>query len=141
MLFTLDLILRKQQQQQGERGDSQGTILLGSTSSPDPRPRGDGASPEAFLSKPSAGPISAALFRLNSEKLHRLAPAEHLTSATLRSEVPGEGTPAPGCADVKPCIGDESTACPEQGNRASTETYSHCWHLLGAFMFPAVVFI
>lgn len=25
-------------------------------------------------------------------------------------------------------------------NQASTETYSHCWHLLGFFMFPSVIF-
>lgn len=59
MLFTLDLILKKQQQQQAGRGGPQGAVLgsVGFSSS------GDGTGcEEALLYRQRAGQISAALF-------------------------------------------------------------------------------
>lgn len=69
MLFTLDLILKKQQQHRAERGDPpKGLSLWGVWDymrAPVLRSSGDGAGSEAFLYKPNAGQISAALFRIS----------------------------------------------------------------------------
>lgn len=91
MLFTLDLILKKQQQHQAGRGGPQGTVLgsvgLHVSSS------GDGAGCEALVYRQSTGQICLGF--LNSEKLCKLALVEHLTLVTLCSKVLWGGIPAP----------------------------------------------
>lgn len=60
MLFTLDLIPKKQQQHQAGRGGPQGTVL--GSAGKHVSSSGDGAGWEALLYRQSAGQISAALF-------------------------------------------------------------------------------